>query len=78
VRRAIAWIYKNAATFDGDPFRPHIYIDGGRSSGGHLCGVALVTDWEKEFGVPATIIKGGLCISGMYELTPVRLSWRRT
>jgi arylformamidase len=75
VRRAIAWVYKNAATFDGDPDR--IYI-GGHSSGGHLCGVALVTDWEKDFGVPATIVKGGLCISGMYELTPVRLSWRRS
>jgi arylformamidase len=75
VRRAIAWVYKNALTFDGDPDR--IYI-GGHSSGGHLCGVALTTDWEKDFGVPSTIVKGGLCISGMYELTPVRLSWRRT
>jgi arylformamidase len=28
--------------------------------------------------VPPTIVKGGLCISGMYELTPVRLSWRRS
>jgi len=75
VRRAIAWVYKNAGTFGGDPER--IYI-GGHSSGGHLCGVALVTDWEKDFGVPSTIVKGGLCISGMYELSPVRLSWRRT
>ena len=75
VRRAIAWVYKNAASFDGDPER--IYI-GGHSSGGHLCGVALVTDWQKDFGVPATIVKGGLCISGMYEMTPARLSWRRT
>jgi arylformamidase len=75
VRRAIAWVYKNAATFDGDPDR--IYI-GGHSSGGHLCGVALVTDWEKDFDVPSTIVKAGLCISGIYELTPVRLSWRRT
>ena len=75
VRRAIAWVYKNAATFGGDPDRICI---GGHSSGGHLCGVALVTDWETDFGVPSTIVKGGLCISGMYELTPVRLSWRRT
>jgi arylformamidase len=75
VRRAIAWVHKNAATFDGDPDR--IYI-GGHSSGGHLCGVALVTDWEKDFGIPATFVKGGLCMSGMYELTPVRLSWRRS
>jgi arylformamidase len=75
IRRAIAWVYKNAASFDGDPDR--LYI-GGHSSGGHLCGVALVTEWEKEFGLPADAVKGGLCISGMYEMAPVRLSWRRT
>jgi arylformamidase len=75
VRRAIAWVYKNAATFDGDPDR--LYI-GGHSSGGHLCGVALVTDWEAEFAVPSSIVKGGLCVSGMYEMTPVRLSFRNS
>jgi arylformamidase len=75
VRRGIAWVAKNAASFGGDPGR--IYI-GGHSSGGHLCGVALITDWQKEFDLPADVIKGGLCMSGMYEMTPVRLSWRRT
>src|SRR5271169_1227407 len=75
VRRGIAWVYKNGESFGGDPNR--IYI-GGHSSGGHLCGVALVTEWQKEFGLPADAVKGGLCISGMYEMTPVRLSWRRT
>jgi arylformamidase len=74
VRRGIAWVYKNAETFGGDPER--IYI-GGHSSGGHLCGVALVTDWRNEFGIPNTAVKGGLCMSGMYDLAPVRLSWRR-
>ncbi len=73
VRRAIAWTYKNAASFGGDPDR--LYI-GGHSSGGHLCGVALVTDWNGAFGLPETMIKGGLCMSGMYELAPVRLSKR--
>jgi len=75
VRRGIAWVYKNAASFGSDPER--IYI-GGHSSGGHLCGVALLTDWEKEFGLPLTIVKGGLCMSGLCEKVPVRLSWRRT
>ena len=75
VRKGIAWVYKNAASFDGDPER--IFI-GGHSSGGHLCGVALVTDWQKEFGLPENTVKGGLCMSGMYDMTPVRLSWRRT
>lgn len=73
VRRAIAWTYKNAQNFDGDPER--LYI-GGHSSGGHLCGVALVTDWQKEFGLPPTIVKGGACMSGMYDMKPVRLSQR--
>ena len=73
VRRAIAWVYNNAARFDGDAAR--LYI-GGHSSGGHLCGVALVTDWSKDFGVPADAVKGGLCMSGMYDMKPVRLSRR--
>jgi arylformamidase len=73
VRRAIAWTYKNAEKFDGDAER--LYI-GGHSSGGHLCGVALVTDWQKDFGLPPTMIKGGVCMSGMYDLKPVRLSKR--
>src|SRR4029450_8232943 len=33
-------------------------------------------DWQKDFGLPATVIKGGVCGSGMYDLKPVRLSKR--
>jgi arylformamidase len=73
VRRGVAWVYRNAASFGGDASR--LYI-GGHSSGGHLCGVTLVTDWPKDFGLPADIIKGGLCMSGMYDMKPVRLSKR--
>ena len=75
VRRAVAWVYKNAATFGGDPSQLFV---GGHSSGGHLCGVTLITDWSKDFGLPANIIKGGLCMSGMYDMKPVRLSKRST
>ncbi len=73
VRRGVSWVYKNAASFGGDASR--LYV-GGHSSGGHLCGVTLVTDWQKDFGLPADLIKGGLCMSGMYDLKPVRLSKR--
>lgn len=73
VRRGIAWVYRNAGKFDGD--RDRLCI-GGHSSGGHLCGVALVTDWQKDFDLPANVVKGGLCMSGMYDLKPVRLSKR--
>jgi arylformamidase len=73
VRRAVAWVCDNAELLGSD--RDQIYI-GGQSSGGHLAAVALTTDWPRDFGLPVDIIKGGMCISGMYDLTPVRLSAR--
>ena len=73
VRAAVAWVYKNAARFGGDSNR--VYVTG-HSSGAHLAGCVLVTDWQKDFGLPADVVKGGLVISGMYDLKPVRLSKR--
>ena len=73
VRRAVAWVYQNAASFGAD--RDRIYV-GGRSSGSHLGGCVLITDWAKDFGLPADLVKGALLGSGMYDLKPVRLSKR--
>ena len=73
VRRGIAWVYRNAASFGGDTKRFYV---GGHSSGGHLAGVAVVTDWQKDFGLPADMITGGLLMSGVYDLKPARLSAR--
>ncbi|HET7885798.1 MAG TPA: alpha/beta hydrolase [Bradyrhizobium sp.] len=73
VRRGIAWVYRNAANFQGDTKRFYI---GGHSSGGHLAGVAAVTDWEKDFGLPADLLSGVLLMSGLYDLKPARLSAR--
>jgi len=72
VRRSIAWVYNNAHTFNGDPNR--IFLSS-HSSGAHLAGVTLITDWVKA-GLPKNIIKGGVLCSGMYDLQPVRLSAR--
>jgi arylformamidase len=73
VRRAVAWVYRNASSFGGDPSR--VFVSG-HSSGGHLAGVVLTTDWVKDFGLPKDVVKGGLCCSGMFDLKPVRLSAR--
>ena len=72
VRRAVAWVAKNAPTFGGDPGRLHVI---GHSSGGHLAATVLVTDWN-DFGLGADVVSGGVCISGMFDLYPVRLSAR--
>lgn len=73
VRRAVAWVAANAGRFGGDAKR--IYV-AGHSSGGHLAGSVLVTDWAHDFELSPTLVKGGLCISGMYDLKAVRLSAR--
>ena len=73
LRRAIAWLYHNAEQFGGDSDR--LFLSG-HSSGGHLAGVMLTTDWENQAELPADVIKAGLCCSGMFDLKPVRLSHR--
>jgi arylformamidase len=73
VRRGVAWVYRNAKSFGADPERLYVC---GHSSGGHLAGVLLTTDWQQDFGLPPTLIKGGVCGSGMFDLKPARLSKR--
>ena len=73
VRRAVAWVARNAEKLGGDPDR--LYLSG-HSSGAHLAGVALTTDWARDFGLPSNIVKGALLCSGMYDLKPIRLSAR--
>jgi len=72
VRRAVGWVYKNAATFGGDPAR--LYLTA-HSSGSHIGGCVVTHDWRKE-NLPVDILKGALLSSGMYDLKPVRLSKR--
>jgi arylformamidase len=72
VRRAVAWVYRNAQKFGGDPNQ--LYLSS-HSSGSHLAGCVVTHDWKKE-GLPVDILKGATLGSGMYDLKPVRLSKR--
>jgi len=72
VRRAVAWVFRNARSFGGDPTR--LYLTS-HSSGSHLAGCVVTHDWRKE-NLPLDILKGATLGSGMYDLRPVRLSKR--
>jgi acetyl esterase/lipase len=62
VRSAIAWLAGRVAGFGGDPAR--IYVSGW-SAGGHLTAMSL----------DEPTVKGGLAISGIYDLEPIRLCY---
>ena len=70
-RAALAWTWRNAADFGGNPDRIVIC---GNSAGGHLIGMLLAGGWHAEFGVPEDIVKGAIALSGLHDLEPVRLS----
>lgn len=77
LRRAVIWVYQNAHRWGGDPQRLYVC---GHSSGAHFAAVLLATDWSNAPGgandLPVSLLRGGLCCSGMYDLKPVRLSAR--
>jgi arylformamidase len=72
VRRAVRWVYEQSPSFGGDPEQVYLVA---HSSGAHLGGCLVTTDWT-GIGLPADVLKGALLASGMYDLEPVRLSKR--
>jgi arylformamidase len=62
VRHAIAWLDEHLADYGADPAR--IYV-AGHSAGGHLTAMTMT--------LPA--LRGGLAISGIYDLEPIRLNY---
>lgn len=71
VRDALAWLYRSAATYGFDADR---IVVTGSSAGGHLTVMSIVTDWAAR-GLPRDLVKGGLSLSGLYDLEPMRLCY---
>ncbi|MDX1489157.1 MAG: alpha/beta hydrolase [Acidiferrobacterales bacterium] len=71
-RAALAWVFRHAASFGGNPER--IYISG-HSAGGHLVAMMMTTDWRRFSSLPQDLIKGACAISGIYDLEPIPLCY---
>lgn len=71
-RRAMAWCYRNAESFNGNPGQ---LFGSGHSAGGHLIAMMMNTDWSGEEGLPAHLLQGACSISGLFDLEPVRLCY---
>lgn len=62
VRRAISWLHEHLGDYGADPWR--IYV-AGHSAGGHLTAMTM----------PLSSVRGGIAISGLYDLEPIRLNY---
>ncbi len=67
--RALAWLYRNGDRYGFDPER--IYVSG-HSAGGHLTAMSMAALWDVYApDLPRNLVKGGLAISGLYDLEPL-------
>ena len=70
-RRAVAWVYGHIDEYGGDRDRIHV---SGHSAGGHLVAMMAATDWPAiDPACPSTVVRGGLSVSGLFDLEPIRL-----
>lgn len=67
-RRALAWVHRHVARFNGDPARIHVC---GHSAGGQLTGMLLAPDWPLQFGVSQPLLHSASAISGLFDLRPL-------
>jgi len=68
--KTLAWVYRHIAEHGGDPDRITVV---GHSAGGHLAAMLLTCQWSAyQAGLPLTLVKNALAISGLYDLEPLR------
>jgi arylformamidase len=71
-RAAVAWLSRSAWRFSGDP--TNIFV-AGHSAGGQQVGMLLSADRLLEPGASTNLLKGGIAISGIFDLRPLQHSW---
>jgi len=69
VARAVAWTWRNAARFGGDPKR---IVVAGHSAGGQLAAMMLACLWPQlDAELPRDVVRGALAVSGLHDLEPI-------
>lgn len=68
-RRAIASLHRQAAALGFNSRR--IYA-AGSSAGAHLAAMLLVEGWQSVYGLPDDAVAGGVLLSGIYDIEPLR------
>ncbi|MBT6094490.1 MAG: alpha/beta hydrolase [Rhodospirillaceae bacterium] len=71
-RQATQWVHDHAGDYGLDANR--IFV-GGHSAGGHLTAALAATDWPTFSGGPKDLMKGGIALSGIYDLAPIQQSY---
>ncbi|WMS43832.1 alpha/beta hydrolase [Acuticoccus sp. MNP-M23] len=70
MRALVAWTFRHAKDIGGN--ESEIYVCG-HSAGGHLTAEMMLTDWARDYGLPPGLIRGGIPISGLFDLEPIKL-----
>ena len=70
-RAATEFCYRHAGDWGADSDRLTV---SGHSAGGHLVALMLATHWPAfSPGLATDLVKGGVAVSGLYDLEPIRL-----
>ncbi len=65
-RAAVVWLLEHGADYGANPAR--LYL-AGHSAGAHLTAMLFATAWGKDVpGLPPNVVKGGVAVSGIYDL----------
>ncbi len=69
---ALDWLARNAQHYRGDPGQ--IFV-AGHSAGGQQVGMLLSGAHERQSAANAGCLKGGIAISGVFDIRPLQHSW---